>query len=176
MNGVGVGTSVKDYFQCTLVQSSTCTHVVALKFRRLTSPQHAEGAAFLRGKKRYKLVSATISKISPFVISSACCVLAVLCFLPRYATSWEWLLQSFPSRGVSVSTTLSHLQKHSVLFTSLFVVIDVQGSESGLLALWRQWYLPLRPGVLYQSMIKASFNCIHINQHFAYGQLYTTDR
>lgn len=102
MNGVGVGSSVKDYFQCTLVQSSSCTHVVALKFRRLTSPQHAEGAASLRGKKGYKLVSATISKIfhsssAPLAVSWQCCV-----FSPDMPPAGNGYCSHSPP-GVSVS-------------------------------------------------------------------------
>lgn len=56
-----------------------CTHVVALKFRRLTSLQHAGGWAFLRGlcvgKKKHKLVSATT--ISTNLICHQLCLLCL---------------------------------------------------------------------------------------------------
>lgn len=85
MSGGGVCINEKTTF--IVVQGSMCTHVLALKFRRLTSPQHAGGGAFLRGlclgKNRYKFVSAT-------TISTILLICHQLCLL----VSWQCCVSS----------------------------------------------------------------------------------
>lgn len=86
MSGVGVCISEKTTF--IVMQGSMCTHVLALKFRRLTSPQHAGGGAFLRGlclgKNRYKFVSATTISTILLICHQLCLLcLGSVVFLPQ---------------------------------------------------------------------------------------------
>lgn len=175
MSGVGVCISERTTF--IVVQGSTCTHVLALKFRWLTSPQYAGGWAFLRGlclgKNRYKLVSATtISTILLIRHKLYLLCFGSVVFLPQICCQLGMVTAIIP-----LQRCLCPAKSVSPTNTSIFVYVTVCGSWCP--GCWI-WYLMVVLdfevwGLIYQSKYKTSSNFIHMNRNFAYTQLYTID-